>query len=674
MNHESDQLKHTLDETRVRVDEETKRKHIENALKHHPRANQSRLIQWVGRPAVRYTLLAAALVVILLGAGILFRIIPIFSGSYSSDMNESQMIAQLDQEEGKRAEIPRPKAKPPVSPSESSESNIVNDTYTRTSQQQKNEEFERGDMLEEKEISGLDAPSPASGSVNQPGRFKADQQNPDLGLLDIDADDWVSPNQVENRERYGEFQENPRQSPLVEPVSTFSIDVDTGSYSNARRYIQKMGSLPPANSVRVEEFVNYFDYSYPQPMDKPFSIYQEIAPSPFDPGRYLLHIGIQGKAIPFDRRPAANLVFLIDVSGSMNTPDKLGLLKSALYLLTDQMRPQDQISLVVYAGAAGLVLEPTQGSSHQEIKDAIKKLTAGGSTAGSEGIRLAYETAQRAFISDGINRVILASDGDFNVGITNHDELVSFIETKREQGVSLTVLGFGTGNYNDHTMEQLANKGNGNYFYIDNLNEAQKVLVNELGATLQTIAKDVKIQIEFNPQLVRSYRLLGYENRKLRREEFDDDTIDAGEIGAGHTVTALYEITLTDSPEHQSSLRYQQEHEAAIQDQAPTDTEFGSELAFFRLRYKPPHGSTSTLIEQPLLKSALQKQSISQDFYFAAAVAHFAQKLRNSEYAGSTTYDAILELAQSNIGSDPWGYRQEFVTLVRLAKSLDSSL
>ncbi|MDH5681392.1 MAG: VWA domain-containing protein, partial [Spirochaetota bacterium] len=479
-----------------------------------------------------------------------------------------------------------------------------------------------------------------------------------------------SPYNQTNREKYEDYGENPRLSPLTEPFSTFSVDVDTGSYTNTRRYLTRMNTLPPKSAVRVEEFINYFDYQYPLPKGKrPFSIYHEMAPSPFDKGRHLLHIGLQGYKVPASQRPASNLVFLIDVSGSMQSEHKLELLKKAMIMLTEQMKPQDKISLVVYAGAAGVVLEPTSGKDKSVIESAINRLTAGGSTAGAAGIELAYKMAARGFIRAGINRVILATDGDFNVGISDHQKLIKLIENKRKSGIALTVMGFGMYNLNDRTMEQLANKGNGNYFYIDNLNEARKVLVTELAATLQIIAKDVKIQVEFNPKYVSSYRLIGYENRRLTKEQFRDDRVDAGEIGAGHTVTAIYEITLTRS-EKGSSSRYKREKPKLKQKSNQSKTRFRGEIAFFKLRYKAPRGDQSILVKKALKKSHILKRKASNRFLYSAAVAFFAQKLKNSRYAEHVTYDDILKVMSSSVGGDHFGYREECKDLLIRAKAI----
>jgi Ca-activated chloride channel family protein len=473
-----------------------------------------------------------------------------------------------------------------------------------------------------------------------------------------------------NRENYAPLTTNPINKVSEQPISTFSIDVDTGAYANVRRILNQ-GSLPPADAVRVEEMINYFDYDYPTPstLDPPFQVTTEIGPTPWNENTHLLQIGIKGYDTPKAQLPPANLVFLVDVSGSMASSDKLDLLKSALKLLIQQLTAQDRVSLVVYAGAAGLVLEPTPGNELNQIKAALERLTAGGSTNGGEGIQLAYAVAQQAFINNGINRVLLATDGDFNVGIVDFAALKDFVTAKRKTGISLTTLGFGKGNYNDALMEQLADAGNGNYAYIDTLNEAQKILVDEIASTLQIIAKDVKIQIEFNPQNVAEYRLIGYENRLLNREDFSNDKVDAGEIGAGHTVTALYEIALVGSSgERIEGLRYQ-----------PAVTTIpisihGDELALLRLRYKAPAEDHSKLLESAISQSTIIKTltATSERFRFAAAVAAFGQQLRGGTYLGQFTYDDILNLAQSARGRDPFGYRSELINLVKLAQALSS--
>lgn len=481
------------------------------------------------------------------------------------------------------------------------------------------------------------------------------------------APDFYLANEPVNRESYAHYDDNPIKRVAEAPVSTFSIDVDTGSYSNARRMING-GGLPVRDAVRVEEFINYFSYDYPAPADNrtPFRVTTELGPNPWNPHTRLLHVGIKGYDVTRDKLPPSNLVFLVDVSGSMQAQDKLPLLKSALTLLTRQLRHEDRIALVVYAGASGVVLEPTAGDEKATIVSALEGLAAGGSTNGGSGIRLAYRMAEQGFRKDGINRVILATDGDFNVGTVDFEALKNLIEEKRKSGVSLTTLGFGTGNYNDRLMEQLADVGNGNYAYIDTLNEAQKVLVDELGSTLQTIAKDVKIQIEFNPAAVAEYRLIGYENRMLRREDFNNDRIDAGEIGAGHTVTAIYEIALVgEGGERIGDLRYDKP--------AKTAALHGDEIAMLRLRYKAPDGDTSRLIEHPVArKSTLDRLADTSDRYrFAAAVAGFGQLLRGGDYLERFGYDDVLELARQARGDDRFGYRGEFVSLVNLARSLD---
>ena len=476
-------------------------------------------------------------------------------------------------------------------------------------------------------------------------------------------------NEPLNRENYHHFDNNPVTRVAESPVSTFSIDVDTGSYSNVRRMLNA-GQLPVQDAVRIEELVNYFDYDYPAPdsLDSPFRVTTETGPNPWNKNTRLLHIGIKGYQVDKSEIPAANLVFLIDVSGSMQSSDKLELLKKGMKLLVKQMRPQDRISIVVYAGASGVVLEPTPGDQAFKINQALNKLTAGGSTNGAAGIRLAYEVAQSAFIKDGVNRILLATDGDFNVGTTSFEQLIDLVETRRDSGIGLSTLGFGTGNYNDHLAEQLANKGNGMHAYIDTLNEANKVLVKQLSSTLLTIAKDVKIQLEFNPATVSEYRLVGYENRRLRREDFNNDKIDAGEIGAGHTVTALYEITLAGSGnERIDPLRYRKNK--------ATGRNHGNELALLRLRYKQPGSSTSKLIETPLYKKSVKAQlgQTTDHYRFAAAVAGFGQQLRGAEYLEDFDYQTVLKLARGARGVDPDGYRGEFIQLVQLAQSIDST-
>ena len=470
-----------------------------------------------------------------------------------------------------------------------------------------------------------------------------------------------------DREQYQEIKGNPVKRAAEDPVSTFSIDVDTGSYANVRRFLNH-GQMPRTDAVRVEELINYFSYNYPVPGDKsaPFKASVAIAPTPWNKDTLLMRIGIKGYEVKADKRPPANLVFLLDVSGSMGSADKLPLLKSAFKMLSQQLRADDKVSIVVYAGAAGVVLEPTPGDQHAKIMAAMDKLRAGGSTAGGRGIQLAYSVARQAFVKDGINRILLATDGDFNVGTTNFRALLDMVEQQRKDGIGLTTLGFGVGNYNEKLMEQLADKGNGNYAYIDRLSEANKVLVEQLSGTLLTIAKDVKLQVEFNPAVVAEYRLIGYENRILAREDFNNDKVDAGEIGAGHTVTALYEVALVGSKGlRMEPLRYQEQKQ--IKGNA-------DELAFLKIRYKLPDQEKSKLIEMPIDKD-LEVESIAkadQDFRWAASVAAFGQILRGGKYIGQFSYDDVLELARTARGDDPYGYRGGFVQMVGLAKALDN--
>jgi Ca-activated chloride channel family protein len=486
-----------------------------------------------------------------------------------------------------------------------------------------------------------------------------------MGLESFCCDfDFRMPSEPVDRENYADLTENPLRLVAEHPISTFSIDVDTGSYSNVRRFLNE-GRLPPKDAVRVEELINYFDFDYvaPKNFKTPFSMNIETAQSPWNPRRKLLQIGIKGFESPSAARPAANLVFLIDVSGSMNDRNKLPLLRRSMQLLTRQLRANDRVSLVVYAGASGVVLNPTAGDQHATILAALAQLSAGGSTNGAGGIRLAYQLAEQSFIRDGINRVLLATDGDFNVGTVDFDALIDIVERKRDLGVSLTVLGFGTGNYNDHLLEQLADSGDGNYAYIDNLNEGRKVLVEELASTLQTIAKDVKIQVEFNPAVVAEYRLIGYENRILRREDFNNDKIDAGEIGAGHSVTALYELSLVDSSARLiDPLRY------ASENTVPAD--HSDELGYVRLRYKAPDGASSRLIQESVPNEQHSFAEASENLRFAASVAAFGQLLRGGDYLGSFSYEDTAALASAARGLDSHGYRGEFLSLISLADTL----
>ncbi|MFD1299655.1 von Willebrand factor type A domain-containing protein [Lysobacter gummosus] len=468
--------------------------------------------------------------------------------------------------------------------------------------------------------------------------------------------------QPANTEKYAEREDNPVVRASEQPLSTFSIDVDTGSYANVRRMLND-GQRPPADAVRAEEFINYFDYGHaaPKSLATPFKVSTELAPAPWNAQRQLLMIGIKGYDVPKQTLPPVNLVFLIDTSGSMESPDKLPLLKSAFSMLTKQLRAQDRISIVVYAGAAGLVLPPTPGDRQQEILDALGRLQAGGSTNGGDGIRLAYATAKQAFIKDGVNRVILATDGDFNVGTVDNNALETMVADQRKSGIALTTLGFGTGNYNDQLSEKLADVGDGNHAYIDTLQEARKVLVEEMGSTLLTIARDVKIQIEFNPAQVAEYRLIGYENRLLKREDFANDKVDAGDIGAGHEVTALYEITPVGSKATRlPALRYTETATAA----GGKD----GEIANLKLRYKRPGEDRSQLIETPVLRSG-QRAVASDPMRMAASVAAFADALRGGSQYDGWGWDQILASARNVRLDDRWGQRAEFVRLVERAKS-----
>jgi Ca-activated chloride channel family protein len=463
------------------------------------------------------------------------------------------------------------------------------------------------------------------------------------------------------RDNYQSLKTNGIKQVINAPLSTFSIDVDTGSYANVRRFINQ-GQLPPVDAVRVEEMLNYFDYEQPEPINKsePFSVSTEMMNAPWNYDRKLLKIALKGYELPKADLGRANLVFLLDVSGSMNSPHKLPLLKRSLTLLTNQLNEHDRVSIVVYAGAAGVVLTPTAGNQHAKIAQALNKLSTGGSTNGGQGIELAYNLAKEQFIKGGINRVILATDGDFNVGVNNIDDLKKLITDKRKQGITLTTLGFGQGNYNDYLMEQIADIGNGNYAYIDNINEARKVLVDQLSSTLKIIAHDVKIQVEFNPNIVSEYRLIGYENRALANEDFNNDKVDAGEIGAGHQVTALYELTLHNAQQSSvDSLRYQNTKENINSD----------ELAFIKLRYKLPQQQNSQLINRTV-SSELLSEKPSQSFKFASAVAAFSQSLKGGKYLKDYSVEDMITLAKANKGVDNFGYRSEFIQLLRAVKAL----
>ena len=460
------------------------------------------------------------------------------------------------------------------------------------------------------------------------------------------------------------MEENGFKNPLKAPLSTFSIDVDAASYSNVRRFINN-GTLPPADAVRVEEMINYFDYAYTQPKTKdPFSINYELSSCPWNSENQLLHIGLQGKQLNTKDAPASNLVFLIDVSGSMSSSNKLPLLKKAYALLVEQLRETDKVAIVVYAGSSGVVLPSTTGDKKKEILKALEKLNSGGSTAGAEGLELAYKIAEENFIEGGNNRIVMATDGDFNVGQSSDKELENLIIKNRDKGIFISVTGFGMGNYKDSKMEIIADKGNGNYSYIDNILEAKKVFVNEFGGTLFTIAKDVKIQIEFNPNLVKRYRLVGYENRLLNDEDFQNDKKDAGELGAGHTVTALYEIVpVSTSKKYDTDLKYQTIEPAS-------KTKFASELATVKFRYKKPEGNKSTLIEIPIENKPISFGKTSDSFQFSSAVAGFGMLLKNSDYSENMTFKEIEKIAKKSKGMDENGYRAEFIRLVEMASLL----
>lgn len=465
------------------------------------------------------------------------------------------------------------------------------------------------------------------------------------------------------REQYQALADNPIHSVVETPVSTFSADVDTGAYANVRRLLNQ-GRLPPEGAVRLEEMVNYFPYDYALPSDgSPFGVTTELAASPWNPHTRLLRIGIKASDRAVTELAPANLVFLVDVSGSMDRREGLPMVKSTLKLLVDQLRDQDRVSLVVYAGESRVVLEPTSGREKAKIRTAIEQLTAGGSTAGASGIVLAYQMAQQAFIPKGINRILLATDGDFNVGVSDFDSLKQMAVDKRKSGISLTTLGFGVDNYNEHLMEQLADAGDGNYAYIDNLREARKVLVDQLSSTLAVVAKNVKLQVEFNPAQVSEYRLLGYENRALKREDFSNDKVDAGEIGAGHTVTALYEIVPAGEKGWLEPLRYGKSE--------PVVSGKSGELAMLRVRYQQPEGEKSLLIERPI---ANQTAPASEDLRFAAAVAAFSQQLKDGRYTGDFSLKDTETLARGARGDDRFGLRNEFVQLVELAQSLRTSI
>jgi Ca-activated chloride channel homolog len=501
----------------------------------------------------------------------------------------------------------------------------------------------------ERASESYDMSSPVAASVNSGQSFRRNTNN-------------------FNTEGYDYINENGFKNVKNNPLSTFSIDVDNASYSNIRRFIN-MGELPPADAVRIEEMINYFKYDYPEPESAhPFAVSSELSVCPWNKQHLLLQVGLRGKSIDKSSLPSSNLVFLIDVSGSMNYPNKLPLLKSAFGLLVNELRARDHVAIVVYAGAAGLVLESTPGNRKETIMGAIENLQAGGSTAGGAGLKLAYEEAEKNFVVNGNNRIILATDGDFNVGASSNDAMERLIEEKRKEGVFITVLGFGMGNVKDNKMELIADKGNGNYSYIDNLQEARRVLVREFSGTLFTIAKDVKFQIEFNPEKIASYRLIGYENRLLASEDFNDDRKDAGEMGAGHNVTALYELMPAGSDEYVPGIDPLKYQVSGGTDKRQSD--FMDEYLTIKIRYKNPDGMKSMLVVKPVKGPANSINSASDNLRFASAVAEFGMILRNSEFSGNATLESALSLAKSSRGEDEEGYRAEMIRMINTVKGL----
>ncbi|MBQ5429674.1 MAG: VWA domain-containing protein [Neisseriaceae bacterium] len=468
---------------------------------------------------------------------------------------------------------------------------------------------------------------------------------------------------ITDREQYAELPDSPVHLVAENPISTFSIDVDTGSYSNIRRFLNK-NRLPPRDAVRIEELVNYFDYDYPKSDNgTPFSISSEVFDSPFKTDAKIMKIALRADDRKTNALPPANLVFLVDVSGSMTSDDKLPLVKQTLHILTEQLRSQDKVSIITYASGEKLVLPATSGSNKKEILQAVDSLKAGGATAGEQAIQMAYREAEKAYIKDGINRIILATDGDFNVGITDRKALTTMVSEKRKSGISLSALGFGTGNYNEAMMEQIADAGNGNFFYIDSRREAKKVVGRELSATLMTVAQDVKIQVEFNPATVREYRLIGYENRQLKREDFNNDAVDAGDMGAGNKVTAFYEFVPVGKKGWIDDSRYATTPVAKGKD---------NEYAFVKLRYKLPKQTQSKLLQQPVNAGSKPFHQASSDSRFAMAVVAYGEALRGCEYNGKMSWDDILALAKNNQKPDPYGDRAEFVDLIEMAKSLST--
>ncbi|SEW15645.1 Ca-activated chloride channel family protein [Chitinophaga sp. YR573] len=538
-----------------------------------------------------------------------------------------------------------------------STNNTVNILLARVKQDLRIKDVKRKIIMEdEKSLSEVVVTGYASPMKEVKGRVAATQISPSTSYPGT----YFAP--VDNTETYNPINENNFHTVSDQPLSTFSIDVDRASYTNIRRFLNS-GQLPPADAVRVEEMINYFDYQYKNPTGKdPVAIYSDMAVCPWEPSHQLVRVALKAKDVPKENLPPSNLVFLIDVSGSMADENKLPLVKQAMKALVQQLRTQDRVAIVVYAGSAGLVLPSTSGGEKKTILDALDRLEAGGSTAGGEGIKLAYSTAASNFKSEGNNRVIIATDGDFNVGPSSDGDLLHIIEKERDKGIFLSVLGFGMGNYKDSKLELLSDKGNGNYAYIDNFEEARRTFVTEFGGTLYTVAKDVKLQIEFNPKYVQAYRLVGYENRMLQNEDFNNDKKDAGEMGAGHTVTALYEVIAagnnTEAISWVDPLKYQQQ------------TIIGgntAEVLTVKLRYKQPQSNSSQLLSQVLPWKNQPVTATAPDFQMATAVAAFGLLLRNSEYKGQATYDQVLALAGKAKGEDPEGYRAEFIQLVKKA-------
>lgn len=512
------------------------------------------------------------------------------------------------------------------------------------------------------------APNPIQSKVKTTSIAKGIHSNPFSNLGGGSAGALASTEmrvqQAQNTEKYQTNDVNPVQAVSQAPVSTFSIDVDTGSYSNVRRFLNSEGRLPPVDAVRAEEMINYFPYSYPQMASAhPFTVNIETVDSPWQAKAKLIRIGIKANDIAYRELPPANLVFLVDVSGSMDSPNKLDLVKKTLRILADQLRPQDRVTIVTYASGEQVALTPTSGKDKDKILNVINRLTANGSTSGQRAIEMAYAEAQKSFIQNGINRILIATDGDFNVGITNFETLKGMIAEKRKTGISFTSLGFGTGNYNEKLMEQLADAGDGHYSYIDNEKEAKKVVKQQLSSTLATVAQDVKIQVEFNPATVKEYRLIGYENRRLKQEDFNNDQVDAGDIGAGHTVTAMYEIIPQGVQGWLNESRYQK-----IEAQSHNTNEYG----FLNLRYKLPGKTKSILINTPITVQSKPFNQASENTRFAVAVASYAQQLKGGQNNGNMQWDNIIQLAQQSMKTDDYGLKAEFVDLLKIAKSLSS--